>query len=145
MSDILALNSMTTIFFAGLSIALIFWFFWWQHSRAMMYDDDVYADEVHHHYYDDDGYDDEVHHVQDDRVAPAKPALDLDSVRVGAAINIHNYPESGDQTRFKASQRNRYVLKQGGAGHTWYEFKLLGPDEATWLEWEDDDGLVITQ
>ncbi len=146
MGAILALSSAATFLVAGLAIALIIWFFWWQHTRAMMYDDAV--DEVHHHYYDDDDYDEsEVHHYHegDEGRYDGSSDLDLDAVRVGATVEIRNYPEQGDRTRFKASQRNRYELQHGGAAHIWYEFKLLGPNEATWLEWEHDDGLVITQ
>jgi hypothetical protein len=145
MDGMLAASSGLVMFLGGLAIVLIIWFFWWQHARAYGYGDE-YVDEVHHHYHDDeddddDGYDD----GYDEREAVRRPAVDLDAVRVGATLDIHNYPEDGDKTRFKASQRNRYVLELGGRQHTWYEFKLLGPDEATWLEWEHDDGLVITQ
>ena len=143
MGTILAMAGLGVLVFATMGVGLIVWFFWWQNTRAYGYVEE-------HHYYDDGpygGYEDEVHHHYPDDGPDDDdgPTIDLDAVRVGAQMNIRNYPESGQTTRFKAAQRNRYVLAHGGSSHAWYEFKLLGSQAITWLEWEYDDGLVITQ
>ena len=148
MSEMLALSSGAVGGMAMLGVFLILWFFWWQHMRADVFYDDGFVEEVHHYHYDDrpggrvdDRYDEDDDYDEE----PERPAIDLDSVRVGASIKVYNYPEPDKATRFKATQRNRYVLDHGGSSHTWYEFKLISGRYATWLEWEYDDGLTITQ
>ena len=92
MSSVLALSSGAVTGMAVLGVFLILWFFWWQHTRADVFYDDGFVDEVHHYHHDDgpgrrvdDRYDD------DDDDEPERPAIDLDAC-VAALVLGYNSP-----------------------------------------------------